>query len=212
MVLTLHGFKFSVYSWIARLALHEKGLTYDWVEVDPFIDPLPDWYLSLQPFGRVPALSHASIVIYETAAITRYVDEAFEGPPLQAEHAFGRARTSQIISVIDNYAYWPLVRQVFSHDVFRPAFRRDSDTVEVDRGMMAAARVLHALETLASGGPYLVADRLTLADIHLAPMLIYFNKSARGAEVLSTFPKLSDWLQAILERSAVRETTPILPS
>ena len=71
MALTLHGFKFSVYSWIARLALHEKGLTYGWVEVNPFVDPLPEGYSSLQPFGRVPVLSHDSFVIYETVAIAR---------------------------------------------------------------------------------------------------------------------------------------------
>ena len=36
MTVSLHGFQYSVYSWIARLALEEKGADYDWIEVDPF--------------------------------------------------------------------------------------------------------------------------------------------------------------------------------
>ena len=36
-------------------------------------------YLALNPFGRVPTLVHDGFVLYETTAITRYIDEAFGG-------------------------------------------------------------------------------------------------------------------------------------
>jgi hypothetical protein len=36
MAVELYGYQFSVYSWIARLALEEKGVDYHWIEVDPF--------------------------------------------------------------------------------------------------------------------------------------------------------------------------------
>jgi hypothetical protein len=58
MVVELHGYKYSVYSWIARLALEEKGVRYDWVEINPFADTVPARYLDLHPFKRVPALLH----------------------------------------------------------------------------------------------------------------------------------------------------------
>ena len=35
------------------------------------------------PFGRIPAFEHDGFRLYETGAIARYVDEAFEGPALQ---------------------------------------------------------------------------------------------------------------------------------
>jgi glutathione S-transferase len=31
MAVELHGYQYSVYSWIARLVLHEKGVVYSWV-------------------------------------------------------------------------------------------------------------------------------------------------------------------------------------
>ena len=114
MAVELHGYQYSVYSWIARFALHEKGVAYNWVEVNPFAENVPASYLAAHPFRRVPALVHGAFTVYETSAITRYVDEGFEGPKLQRTEPKERVRCNQIMSIVDSYAYWPLVRQVFS--------------------------------------------------------------------------------------------------
>ncbi len=59
-------------------------------------------YLARQPFAKVPAFEHDGFRIYETSAIMRYVDEAFDGPALQPADAKGRAIMEQAISVIDS--------------------------------------------------------------------------------------------------------------
>ena len=87
MAVELYGYQFSVYSWIARLALEEKGVDYHWIEVDPFVQSVPVSYLALHPFNRVPTLVHDSFQLYETGAITRYIDEAFPGPSLRPTDA-----------------------------------------------------------------------------------------------------------------------------
>jgi glutathione S-transferase len=212
MAVELHGYRFSVYAWVARLALHEKGVGYAWVEVDPFSNPLPEGYLDKHPFGRVPTLVHDGFAIYETSAITRYVDSAFEGEPLQPPHAKEQARQNQVISVVDSYAYWPLVRQVFSHGFFRPSTGRPYEAAEVESGLSAAPRVLGALERLASGGPCLINDRPTLADIHLAPMIAYFTAVPRGEEMVRTYPRLAHWWHNMAHRKTFRDTHPPLPN
>lgn len=124
----LHGYFYSVYTRIVRIALIEKGVQYCSVEVDPFAETVSAEYLALHPFSRVPTLVHDGFVVYETAAITRYVDEAFAGPSLQARDPRARASMNQVVSIIDSYGYWPMVRQVFSHRVFRPRLgERGSD-------------------------------------------------------------------------------------
>src|SRR5476649_1645011 len=146
--LVLHGYRYSVYVRIARLALAENGVAYDRVEVNPFAPDLPAAYLALHPFGRVPALVHDGFALYETAAITRYIDRAFPGPALQPSVPQALARMDQIIAVVDSYGYWPLVRQVFSQRVFRPRLGQPTDSEEVARGLAAAAKALAALEAL----------------------------------------------------------------
>ncbi len=210
MAIELHGYQYSVYSWIARLALHEKGVAYNWVEVDPFADSIPAGYLAIHPFKRVPALVHAGFVVYETGAITRYVDEAFEGPRLQPEEPRERARCNQIISIVDSYAYWPLVRQVFSHVVFRPLMSRPVDENEFQGGLDAAPRVLAALETTAGEGQYLCGNQLSLADIHLAPMIGYFVLVDEGRAPLRKHCRLDRWWSELSNKSAFVATTPRL--
>jgi len=212
MSVELHGYKFSVYAWMAGFALREKRVGYAWREVDPFADDVPADYLAIHPFGRVPTLVHGDVVVYETSAITRYVDEAFEGPALQPVLPRDRARANQIISVIDSYGYWPLVRQVFSHGVMAERMDRASDQSEYQQGLAAAPRVLKALENLAEDGDFLVGDHLTLADIHLAPIIGYFTSDAEGLALFNQQHRLRDWWQAISVRPAFIETWPELPT
>src|SRR6267142_4655811 len=49
MTVELYGYRYSVYSWIARLALEEKGGDYHWIEVNPFAPDVPESYLGASP-------------------------------------------------------------------------------------------------------------------------------------------------------------------
>jgi glutathione S-transferase len=212
MTVELHGYSYSVYVRIARLALEEKGVVYTRVEVDPFAEQVPARYLAMHPFRRVPTLVHDGFVLYETAAITCYVDEAFAGPALRPDGAKSRARMRQIISVIDSYGYWPMVRQVFSHCVWRPRLGSAANSDEIRAGLQASARVLFALDALASDGRYLVDDGISLADIHLAPMVAYLTAASEGRVLLSDYPRLSAWWRHMAHRRAVVDTDPGLPA
>ncbi len=209
--LAVHGYRYSVYNRIARLALAEKGTAYERVEVNPFSPDLPASYLALHPFGRVPTLFHGDFVLYETAAITRYVDRAFPGPALQPTDARQLARMDQVIAVTDAYGYWPLVRQVFSHAVFRPASGNASDAGEIERGLATSRKVLGALEALASGNDYIVGTRLSLADLHLGAMIAYFAQASEGAALLAEQPRLAAWWRRLSSRPSFAATDPGLP-
>jgi len=65
--LKLLGLRVSVYTRIARLALAEKNIAYQFDEVDIFADSGPPAdYLALNPFGTIPCLRHGEFVLYET--------------------------------------------------------------------------------------------------------------------------------------------------
>ena len=211
MPVQLYGYQYSVYAWIAHLALRAKGVGCEWMEVNPFAEHVPADYLAMHPFGRVPTLVNGDFVLFETGAITRYVDEAFEGPSLQPVKPEDRARVNQIISVVDSYAYRPLVRQVFSHGVFRPRLGHPADPREYQRGIEAAPLVLRALDRLAGGSGVLVADSLSLADIHLAPMIAYFASDPGGEALLKQYDRLSARWSAMSVETHVVATRPALP-
>lgn len=212
MSVVLHGYQYSVYLRIARLALAEKGVAYERVEVNPFAAEVPATYLAMHPFRRVPVLVHDDFVLYETQAITRYVDETFAGPRLQPEAPRDRARLTQIISIVDSYAYWPMVRQVFAHSVFRPRVGEPVDPAAIAQGLEGSARALGALEALAAGGDFLIGSQLSLADLHLAPMLAYFAAAPEGRTLLPRYPRLAAWWRAMQQRPSLAATDPGLPN
>jgi glutathione S-transferase len=212
MSLVLHGYGPSVYTRAARLALAEKGVAYDRVEVNPFAGDLSAdlaaGYLALHPFNRVPTLVHDGFVLYETGAITRYVDRRFPGPALQPADPQALARMDQIIGIVDAYAYWPLVRQVYVHAVAMPRRGQTGDTQEVASGLAASAKVLAALEALAAPAAFLVGPALSLADLHLVAMIAYFVEAPEGAAMLARHPKLEKWFTLLSSRPSFEATTP----
>jgi glutathione S-transferase len=212
MPLVLHGYRYSVYVRVARLVLAEKGVAYDRVEVNPFAPDVPAAYLALHPFGRVPTLVHDDFALYETGAVTRYLDRTFAGPTLQPDQPRALGRMDQIIGVVDSYGYWPLVRQVFSHRVFRPAIGQPADEAEVGRGLAGAAKVLAALEVLAAPDAFLVGPALSLADLHLGAMLAYFAAAPEGAALLRNHPRLAAWWVRLSRRPSFAATDPGLPN
>ena len=89
--------------------------------------------------------------------------------------------------------------------------RRPADENEVQRGLDAAPRVLAALEKVAGQGQYLCGNDLSLADIHLAPMMSYFVLAPEGGALLQEHTRLSDWWSALSQRAAFTATMPRLP-
>jgi glutathione S-transferase len=212
MALVLYGYRYSVYLRVVRLVLAEKGVQYERVEVNPFAADVPADYLRLHPFGRVPTLVHDGFVLYETSAIARYLDRAFAEPRLTPEDPRAAARMDQIIGIVDSYGYWPLVRQVFSHRVFRPASGQSADDAEVTKGLAASAKVLAALESLAAPAAFLTGEKVSLADLHLGAMLAYFAAAPEGMAMLASHLRLAGWWQHLAVRSSMAATDPGPPS
>lgn len=203
----LFGLLRSVYTRIARLALHEKGVPHGLQEVEIFgPGGVPAEHLQRHPFGRIPVLQHGGFMLYETAAITRYVDEAFGGPPLQPALPAHRARMAQIIGLLDAYAYRPMVWGVFVQRVRVPLNGGMANEAEIAAALTAAAPCLAVLEGFLKAGPFFGGTLLSLADLHAYPMLCYFALAEEGRAALSRHGLLLGWMETMRSRSAVLAT------
>ena len=208
----LYGYQYSVYSWVAHIVLLEKAIDFRWIEIDPFNSNSSEEFQQLNPFQRVPLLVHQDFSLYETSAIVRYIDEIGRGASLQPNAQDERARVAQILSIIDSYAYWPLVRQVFSHGYWRPSQGEAYDHEELEQGLSAAPKILSAIEEISSNSIYLINDQLSLADLYCAPFLTYFSLASEGEAILNRFPKLVDWLDNIATHPSYIRSKPDLPT
>ena len=205
--ITLLGLSISVYTRIARIALEEKSIDYRFEEVDIFADPGPPAdYLALNPFGTIPCLLHGDFVLYETAAITRYIDEIVSTASLQPSAAAERARMNQIIGMLDNYCYRPMVWEVYVQRVVVPAGGGKTDEGGIAAALTGLQIVLQQLDQWRGEHEFLAGQTLSLADLHLYPMLSYFTETPEGLAMLDTFPRLQQWMRQMQLRSSVRAT------
>ncbi|MGH6932928.1 MAG: glutathione S-transferase family protein [Dongiaceae bacterium] len=209
---TVFGPAYSTYTRTVRLALEEKGVDYKLEEVNILAgEGQQPVHLARQPFGKVPALGHDGFMLYETAAIGRYVDDAFPGPKLQPGDAKRRARMTQIFSVIDSYAYPNVIGKVVWQRLVTPLLGGTPDDKIVAEAMPQVEKSAAALESLADGaGPFLCGAEINLADLHLAPIMAYFSQTPEGKKVLGNSPRLNRWWQQISQRPSVVKTQPKL--
>jgi len=71
-VITLYDADRCPYCARVRIALAEKGIEYETVEVD--LDDRPAWIYEKNPLGRVPVLEEDTFVLAESAVIDEYLD------------------------------------------------------------------------------------------------------------------------------------------
>jgi len=185
-------------------------VSYDLNEVDFSKGVMPDEHHDLHPFGKVPVLSHGEYVIYETAAICRYIDTAFEGMSLQPSIAQDLRRKAQIIGIIDAYLSEEIRMGYVSELLINPKIGASPNRDRIEESRIRIEQAFFHLDELISAGPFFIGDRITLADCHAIPLIDYLSMTPGGDELISEQPGLRAWWSSIRERPAVVRTSPDL--
>ena len=184
------------------MACVEKGVPY---ELDPVL-PREMRERGLHPFGKVPAMSAGATRLFETSAIVRYVDERFEGPPLQPETPEDRAVMNQWISAINDVVFDAMVRRWYIRVNFLMGPDGKPDRGIIDPAIEQARDQVATLDAALAGGPYLAGGRLSLADLFLAPIVALLHSLTEGSGMLETAPNLARAFAAMEARPSFAET------
>src|SRR3954470_20501566 len=79
-MLQLYSFELCPFAHRARLALSEKAVSAESIEIE--LKNKPAIFVPISPYGRVPLLLHGEAKLWESAIINEFLDEAFPDPPL----------------------------------------------------------------------------------------------------------------------------------
>lgn len=181
-----------------RLVLAEKALTYRLTEID--LGNKPQAFLKVSPYGKVPALRHGESHICESAIINEYLDETFPEPPLLPRDPAARARArfwidfanARLFAVTASLLYGPHRQNP------APALAQIADALRFVE--------IEALAKRLAGGPYWLGPALSLVDLTFYP---WFEQLAaleqlRGIHAPAGLDRLTQWREAVAQRSAVR--------
>jgi glutathione S-transferase len=113
---------------------------------------------------------------------------------------------NQIISILDSYAYRPMVWGVFVERVRMPLSGRGANEAVITESIAAADKCLSALSAIVECAPFLLASRLTLADLHAFPILRYLSLAPEGRNLIASYPALNEWLAMMALRPSTQHT------
>src|SRR3954463_4165700 len=203
----VYGPASSTYVWSARLALAEKGVAHDLVDV-PFGAHREEPHLSRHPFGKVPAFEHDGFALYETQAILRYVDEGFPVAPLQPTDLHEFARMNQIMGIVDAYAWRAIAAGIVFPRLMAPRFGLPVDESAIAKALPQARLCLSEFARLMGEHPFMAGERISPADLMVVPLLYYLARVPEGEAPLAEHPSLRAWVRRIEDRQSFRVTKP----
>lgn len=176
----------------AAIALMEKGVAFDRVDVD--LSNKPEWFKAISPLGKTPLLRvDGREVIFESAVICEYLEETQQGPRLHPADALERAR----------HRSWIEFASATLNDISglynaadETAFARKQEDLRAKFGQ---------IEAVLGDGPYFAGQHFSMVDAAFGPVFRYFGTFDRfiDLDVFNGRPKVQAWRHALSLRPSV---------
>ena len=168
-MIKLYTFPPSTNSRKVRIALLEKGLEFERVNVDlSKREQKNPEYLKIHPFGQIPALDDEGFVIYDSTVINEYLEDEYPYPPLMPSDSEGRARARLMEDFRDSH-FNPYFVHILQ-ETRKPEGERDEQRIqnakaEITKGLDRIESELQDREYLA--GPFSLADVAFMSNLEL---------------------------------------------
>ncbi len=203
----LYGDPRSTYFRTARIAAEEKGVGYDMVApTDAGRD-----YGEIHPFGKIPAMAHGDITIYETAGIVSYIDAAFDGPALVPSSPVDKARAWQWVSVVNDYFYASIIRNYVLQYVFPKGPDGQPDMDAIQAAIPDVKHRVMVLDAALAGNDYVAGSQFSIADMFICPIMTYLSRMPEASDIFAGCQNIGRAGAKVSERQSYINTMPPMP-
>lgn len=181
-MITLYDADRCPYCARVRIALAEKGIEYETVEID--LSDRPAWIYEKNPLGKVPVIEEDAFLLPESEVINEYLEERYPEPPLWPSDPGERSLARLLVFRFD--------------ELSRPyyALRREEEGAQA-RFDSALAR----LDAVLAAHPFLTGRQFGLADIAYVPWIL--RARDRMGVALDRFPAVEGWLERVSQRPSI---------
>jgi RNA polymerase-associated protein len=155
--LTLFSSNDDVLCHRVRLVLAAKGVTFDFVPVDP--QNPPEDLIDLNPYHSVPTLVERELVLYAASVVSEYLDERYPHPPLMPVDPLSRARIRLAMLRIE-HDWVPQVQAI-----------QLGNKTQAEAGRKRLKELLTASLPLFKASKFFLNPEMSLADCAMAPII-----------------------------------------
>jgi glutathione S-transferase len=199
----LYSGPLSLFTAKVRIALDEKGIAYERIEV-PFsrtqgYEPKHPDVLAINPKGQVPVIVDEGLALYDSTVILEYLEDRYPTPALYPRDVRERARCRQLEAAADE-VFFPNVLELIQEVFYKPdPAARDAQRVAAASERIAG--VYERLERELEGREYL-CGAFGVADIGW--FLTTGFATSLGAAPAGSLPRVGAWLARIASRPSVQ--------
>ncbi|UBF29228.1 glutathione S-transferase family protein [Kovacikia minuta CCNUW1] len=188
------------YAQRSRMALLEKGVPFELVEIDLFNKP--QGFAEISPYGKVPVIRYGDDRVWESAVINEYLEEMFPEPPLLPREPGLRA----IARIWIDFANTKLIPAFYKLLVSQDAETQAEWAGELEKHFRFMET--EGFAKLSGNGPYWMGESLNLVDLSVypwferLPALNHYQGIGLPVDCL----RLRNWWMAMQLRDSVRAT------
>lgn len=203
--IVLYNYFRSSTSYRVRLALHFKGLAFEYKPVNLLKGEQHSAdYRKINPLGGVPTLVHDNKIIPESFAIMEYLDEVFPSSPLFPKDAYLKARIRQVCEVVNSFMHPMGNLKTLQY------LERFHNYSQEQKEAWVQHWTIQGLETLETtlkefSGAYSFGNEITMADLFLVPQILTCH---RFKVDLTKYPTLLRINQNCLDLEAFTKAHP----
>ncbi|HVO23021.1 MAG TPA: glutathione S-transferase family protein [Candidatus Margulisiibacteriota bacterium] len=200
-MLKLHYHPFSTFSRRVRIALLEKNIPCELVEVDMVARAhRGPAYLALNPYGRVPTLEEDGFILYESTAILEYLEATHPTPPLAPADARGRALVAMHMKLCDIQMARQTGAIIFPKR-FLPKDRWDEAAMA--QAKKEIEKHLEIVDNQLKGKDYMVGDCYSLVEVCYTPFVEFLPLME-----ITPPASVATWMRRMLDRPSAQQTKP----
>jgi glutathione S-transferase len=201
MAITVYGASLSPFVRKVCIALVEKQIPYEQIQIDPA--RLPDDFYELSPFGRIPALKDGDNVLADSAVIASYLERKFPDHPLGYDDPFLQAKVQWFEKFADYELAPNTTFGVFRNRVLMKMMGRDSDDDYVEKCLTKKIpTLLDYLEASIGSNEFIVGDRFTIADIAIASQFVNYSYGNESIDA-TRWPNAAAYVQRLHNRASI---------
>ena len=199
------------YAARTHITLLELELDFERIEIAGGAEK-PDWYLRINPRGKVPALRNPAddnVVLYESAICNEYLCDFVDFQQQRGVDLFPSTPSMRAkMRLLQDHYDTNVGKTQFTYLMNKDDSEKDAQLQQqLEEGLQVYEDALEE-----SGGPFLMGSTFTLADVHIVPFitrLIVSLKHYKGYELpVGKFRRLLAWYDACLARPSVNLATP----
>ncbi len=202
----IHGIPGSPYVRTPLLALDEKGLPWRLAAVPMGGNRAPE-YRAIHPFNKIPTLDHGDFRLYETRAILNYLDRVAPQPALTPTDPRAAARMDQLIGITDSYLAPRVSGPLSFPRIVAPKIGLPVDEAAIAAAVAPAREVVDEVARLLDGQAFMAGSAISLADLMLAPHLVFLPGFAEGQRLLAPHANLAAWIDRMASRPSMVATS-----